>query len=73
MRIYGWKFLAVCHCPDKSCDHKHIYSGDIFLICQVTSREHVFKGLSEFMGGSPSWRLTTLSSMVVIVIVVIEI
>ena len=26
----------------------------MFLICHVTSREPMFKGFSEFMGGSPS-------------------
>ena len=26
----------------------------MFLICHVTSREHMFRGLSEFIGGSPS-------------------
>ena len=37
----SWEFmkaepLAVCHIPDKSCDHKHCDSGNIiFSICQV--------------------------------------
>ena len=55
LRIYRWEFLAVRHHPDKSFDHKHCESGDMFLICQVTSREHMFKELCEFMGGSLSW------------------
>ena len=38
-----------------SCDHKHCHSGDIiFLICHVSSREHIVKGLYKFMGGSPT-------------------
>ena len=50
MKIYGWKLLAICHHPDKSCDHKQYDSGDkMFLICHLTSYEHVFKGLYEFI------------------------
>ena len=37
----------LCHYTDKSCDHKHCDG-------YVTSREHMFKGLREFMGESPS-------------------
>ena len=56
MRIYGWELLAVCHHPDKSCDYKYCDSGDImFLICHVTSLEHMFIGLYEFMDGGPPW------------------
>ena len=51
MRIHGWKLFVLCHSADKSCDHKHCNGGDkMFLIYHVTSREHVFKGLCEFMG-----------------------
>ena len=46
--------LGVSHYADKSCDHKHCDEGDMFLICHVTSHEHMFKGLCEFMGGSSS-------------------
>ena len=54
IQIYGWEFLAVCNQPDKSCDPKHCDSGDImFLICHVTSCEHMFKRLCEFMGEVP--------------------
>ena len=45
---------AVYYHPDKSCDHKHCGTGDIFLICHVTSRDHMCKGLCEIMDGSPS-------------------
>ena len=45
----------LCHYGGKCCDHKHCDGGDItFLICHITSREHVFKGLCEFIGGRPS-------------------
>ena len=54
MGNYGWELLAICHRPDKSCDHKHCDSGDLMLLVfQVTSREHMFKGLYKFVGGSP--------------------
>ena len=43
------------HYPDKSCDLKDCDGGNIYLICDVTSREHIFKGLCEFMSGTPSW------------------
>ena len=36
----------------------------------MTSREHMFKGLYKFMGGSPSWWVTTFPSLVVVGIVV---
>ena len=41
---------CLCHQPDKSCDQKYCDSGDIiFSICHVAFREHMFKGLLEFM------------------------
>ena len=48
------------HYADKSYDHKHCDEGDMFLICHVTSHEHMFKGLCEFMGGSSSRWVTIL-------------
>ena len=50
---YGWELLVICHHPDKFGDRKHCDIGDMFLICQLTSRDHMFKGLCEPMGGSP--------------------
>ena len=44
----------LCHYADKSCDHKHCNDGDMmFLICHMTSHEHMFKGLREFFGWKP--------------------
>ena len=54
MQIYEWEFLAICHDLDRSCDHKCCDSGDMFLICHMTSREQMFKGLYEFIDGSLS-------------------
>ena len=59
MRIYGREVLAKCHHLDKSCDESHFDSGDMFWICHVTSRQHMFKGLFEFMSQSPSYWVTT--------------
>lgn len=28
-----------------SCDHEHCDTGDMLLICHLTYREHMFKGL----------------------------
>ena len=51
MRIYGWEHFVLCHYADKSCNRKHYDGGDImFVIYHVISREHIFKGLCEFMG-----------------------
>lgn len=37
------------------CDLSIDSSGDIkFLICQVTSRDHIYKGLYKFLGGNLS-------------------
>ena len=33
----------------------------MFLISRLSSREHMFKELCEFMGGTPSWRVTPTS------------
>ena len=45
MRISGQEFLTVCQKSDKFGDHRYCESGDVFLICHVTSTDHVFKWL----------------------------
>ena len=45
MQIYEREILKVWHHPDKSCIHKPCDSEDMFLICYVSSREQMFKGL----------------------------
>ena len=47
----------LCHYADKFRDHKHCDGGDMFLICHVTSHEHMFKWLCKFMGGTVSHHL----------------
>ena len=37
--------LTISHLPAQFSDHKHCGSGGTFLICHVTSRDHVFKEL----------------------------
>ena len=65
MQISGLELLKIRHHLNKSCEHKHYDGGDIvLLISQVTSREYMFKGLREFMGGIPSRRVTTLPCLV---------
>lgn len=64
MLIYGWELLSICHHPDKSCDHKHCDSKDMFSVNYVTSHEHMFKGLHEFTGGGLWWWATNLSCLV---------
>ena len=72
MQIYGWNLLKVCHHLGKSCENR--YYGDIvLLICHVTSREHKFKWLCEFLGGIASRRFTTFPCLVTIGLVRVEI
>ena len=54
MQIYDWEFYGVCYHFDKFCGHRHCDGGDMFLIYQVNSCDHMFKGLCEFMGESLS-------------------
>ena len=71
--MYVWELLKVCHHLGKSCEHKHYDSEDMFLICHMTSRKHMFQGLCEFRGGIPSLRVTTVPSLVAIGLVQVEI
>ena len=46
--------LTVSHQPHKSWDHRNCDDKDkLCFICNVTSCEHIFKGLREFMGEAP--------------------
>ena len=53
MCIYERELLAVFLHTNKSGDHRNS-DGAMFLIGQVTSRDHIFKRLCDFMGESPS-------------------
>ena len=54
--------------------HSHSGSGVIRnLVCHVILQDQVVKGSCDFMGGSHSWQVTTLQSLVIIGIVVMEI
>ena len=64
------ELFVVCHHPDKSCGHKHC---DNVLIYHVTSREHMFKELCEFMNGSHSRSVITLPFLVAIDLVQVKI
>ena len=48
-------------------------SGDMFLICQVTSQNHVIEGSCNFLSGNSSWYVTTLLSLVAIGTAVVDI
>ena len=43
-----------------------------YLMCHVTSQNHLIERSSSFVSGILSWHATTLPSLVVIVIVVVE-
>ena len=43
------------------------------LVCHVILQCHIIKGSCDFIGGSPSWYVTTLSSLLVIGIEIVEI
>ena len=56
MQIYQWELLTIYHHPGKFGDPRHGDCGDIMnLTCHLISRDHMFKGLCEFMGVSLSW------------------
>ena len=49
-------------CPAKSGDHWHCDTGDLmFLICHMTSNNHLFRGLYNFIVESPSKWVNNLS------------
>ena len=53
MCFYGWEFLNQGHHATSVTGFKYCGSGEkAFLIFQVISRDHIFKGLSDFTGGS---------------------
>ena len=63
-----------CYFADKSCDHKHCDGRDItFSICHMTSCEHIFKALREFIGESSSPLVTILRCFVPIGLMQVEI
>ena len=60
--------------PAKFGSHSH-FGGEVImnLVCHVIFQDHVIKVLCDFMGGSLSWYITTLPSLVAIDTVVVEI
>ena len=74
MRLYGKEFLIVWDHPVRFDGHSHCGSEDLtFLIDHVSSRDHLFKRLCDFMGGSFSKYLTILLSLLVISFMIVEI
>ena len=45
----------------------------MYLICHVTSHDHVIEGSCEFMGGNSLWYIINLRGLVTISIVIVEI
>ena len=55
MGLHGWKPLTLGYHAAKFGGFRHCGSGyKTFLICHVISKGHIFKGLCDFKGGSPS-------------------
>ena len=53
MCFYGWEFLNQGHHATSVTGFKYCGSGEkTFLIFQVILRDHIFKGLSDFIGES---------------------
>ena len=70
---YGLNPLMVSHTPVKF-DDRHCGSEDMMiLVCHVILSDHVTKGFSNVMSGSPSRLVTILSSLVARGTVVVEI
>ena len=54
MRLHGWGSLTLGHYTANFGSFKHCASRDItYLIFEVTSCDHVLRGLCDFVGGSP--------------------
>ena len=55
MWLYGWEPLTLATHAANFGGFRHCGSGDkIFLICHVISKDHLFKGLRDIMGGNPA-------------------
>ena len=72
--LYGYEPIKA------GCQHVkfggYSYSGIrviMVLACHLISQDHLIKRPRYFMGGSPSWKVTTLPSLVAMSIVVVEI
>ena len=50
MQIYFWEPVATTYIVTTLVS---LMTVEMFLICHVTAREQMFKGLRETMGGSP--------------------
>ena len=70
--LYGCKLLTLSHHTANFSGFKHCGGGDISLICQKISQDHVIKGQCNFMSGSSSFYVTNLTSLVAIGIMVVE-
>ena len=68
MCIYKRELLAVFLHTDKFGDHRYS-DGGMFLIGQVTSRDHMFKIFCEILSESPSSSVGSVPSLEVIVLV----
>ena len=67
---YGLKLLMVSYQPVKSGGHTHCESEDVMiLVCQ----DHVIKEPCDYMGRSPSNKVTILSCLVAIGTVIAKI
>ena len=55
MRLYGWMPLTLGHHDATFGGFSHCGSGDeMFLMCHMISKDHVFKGLRDFIRENPS-------------------
>ena len=53
MRLYDWELLTLGHHTVSFGGFKHSDRGDkMFPICHLISKDHMFKGLSDFTGGN---------------------
>ena len=55
IKNYGREFPAENDYPERFVDYKHCGGGYMFLICNMTSREHMFKWLCFFICGGLPW------------------
>ena len=61
LALNGWELLAVYHQPDKYGDHRQCDCGDLVILTwQMTSRDALITGWSNFMSVSSSLYVSNL-------------
>ena len=69
----GRRPIEASYHPVKVSGHSHSSSGVVMiLVCHMISQDHKVKGQCGKLGGTPTWKVTILTSLEAIGIVVVE-